>query len=90
MGTTANSINKVKIKSSDLDNLYEAFDNIETEIGAYVPTQIELKKMVKDLKKYAVFLLYIDDKGEVTDENRDIHEIISEVIHQFIVIDYDK
>ena len=47
MGTTANSINKVKIKSSDLDNLYEAFDNIETEIGTYVPTQIELKKWLK-------------------------------------------
>ena len=46
--------------------------------------------MVKDLKKYAVFLLYIDDKGEVTDVNRDIHEIISEVIRQFIVIDYEK
>ena len=59
-----NDIEEVYLKGKDFDLLYETFVNV-TPAYTYVPTIDELKFMVKDLKKYAVFLLWIEDTGEI-------------------------
>lgn len=81
-------IKKVKIKGSDLDILYEAFDNMERRADYYTPTIDELKQMIMNLKKYALFLMWINETGEINEENEEQHAIIEQIIKQYIIIDY--
>lgn len=83
-----NDIEEVYLKGKDFDLLYETFVNV-TPAYTYVPTIDELKFMVKDLKKYAVFLLWIEDTGEITADNEEIHNIISEIIKKYIIVKDD-
>lgn len=80
-----NECEKVYIKGKDFDSLYEAFENV-IPAYTYTPTIDELKIMVKDLKKYAVFLMWIEDTGETTADNEEVHSIISAIIKKYIVI----
>lgn len=83
-----NQIKKVMIKGSDMDKLYEAFDKMEHSPEDYTPSIKELKKMVLELPKYAIFLMWLNESGERTNENEQQHDIIEHIIRNYIVIDY--
>lgn len=87
-----NQIKKVIIKGSDLDRLYEAFDEMKDNERAmlYTPSILELQKMVIQLDKYAIFLLWINETGEVNEENEDQHSIIEQIIKQYVIIDNES
>ncbi len=80
-------LKKIVIKGSDFDKLYEVFDDMDFRAYEYVPTIEELKYMIQDLVNYGVFLLWLDDTGDITEENEAAHELISDVIKHFIIID---
>lgn len=83
----SDNIKKVMIKGTELDKLYETFENIDFRAGEYVPEPEQLQLMVQNLTQYGIFLMWIDDTGDITAENQDIHDIISSVIKKYIVID---
>ena len=80
------NIKKVIISGDDFDKLYGAFEKIKFRADTYVPTKAELKGMVQDLETYAVFLMWLDDTGEVTEENEEMHTIISSIVKDYIII----
>ena len=83
----SDNIKKVMIKGTELDKLYETFENIDFRAGEYVPEPEQLQLMVQNLTQYGIFLMWIDDTGDITAENQDMHDIISSVIKKYIVID---
>ena len=85
----SDKIKKVTIKCADIDKIYDEFTAIDFKAEDYVPTVEELKSMVLNLKEWAIFLLWINDTGEITEENSEEHAIIEQIIKEYIIIDYD-
>lgn len=82
-------IKKVTIKGEDIDRIYDEFTAMDFRAEYYVPTAEELKTMVLNLKEWALFLLWINDTGEITEENANEHAIIEQIIKEYIIIDYE-
>ena len=85
----SDKIKKVTIKCADIDKIYDEFTAMDFKAEYYVPTVEELKSMVLNLKEWAIFLLWINDTGEITEENSEEHAIIEQIIKEYIIIDYD-
>ncbi len=79
-------LKKAYIKNKDFGKFYDFCDSTKFRAGEYVPTKAELKKMLDNIQEYILFLMWIDDTGEVTSENEDEHLIISKILKECLEI----
>ena len=59
------------IKYSELDRIYARLDQMENTADEYCPTPEDLLEYADDLPRFYPFLLWIDETGYDTEENKE-------------------
>lgn len=70
----------INITEEQLSNMYKIFDNMDLKANDYVPKKDELDEIMDNLVEYMKFLMWIEETGYETEENKDMRARINKII----------
>ena len=81
---------KFKISFDDMNKYCELFTQMKSpSAGEYVPSEEELDSIIPRLDGALIlFLLWIDETGIITDENKEMHKKIRDLLNECLIISY--
>ena len=79
-------MNKIICLESTYDKYMEVFDRMKERAGDYVPSNSDMSVIKENLPKYVPFLLWIDDTGYETEENKAMRKEISKILREHFVV----
>lgn len=79
-------MNKVICLYDTYDKYMDIFDAMKERAGDYVPSPSDMITIKENLPKFIPFLLWIDDTGCETEENREMRHEISRILRECLVI----
>lgn len=82
-------MNKIIITETQLSNLYALIDEMEDTADEFVPSEDELKEICDNLAEYMTFLIWIDETGIETPENKTMRKLINKLIREQLIIKED-
>ena len=79
-------MNKVICLGDTYEKYLDIFDNMKEKAGDYVPSIADMNIIKENLPKYVPFLLWIDDTGYETEENKAMRKEISRTLRECFVV----
>lgn len=78
---------QVEITQEDLDSFYEVFKMGKKSAGEYCPTPEECDEiLIKDLKQYLPFMLWIEHTGWETAENAKNRRYLRLLLYKCMIV----
>jgi hypothetical protein len=82
---------KIVITYSDLDKYYEVFEKMDVKANEFCPTTEELYQLiVPKIYDYILFLLWIDETGIETEENKQDRLNVRKIIKEYLTVCDEK
>lgn len=79
-------MNKVICLYDTYAKYMDIFDGMKERAGDYVPSPTDMTIIKENIPKFVPFLLWIDDTGYETDENREMRHEISRILRECLII----